>query len=234
MVVAFLFLFLLRGTGAVTLFSIVVSLTATVFSLFSKEKRSFRKQVFTTWLYTLNSIKYFIGIVPPEDIYQTVLNIQNQFGDNRLEPHITLRPPVTVIDETSWINTIEIVCSAFSPIQISLPATGNFGNRVLFIDVKSKTLASLHDSITEAIKPFEQAESKQQESRSFNPHLTLGRAWCGFTRQDFASMKILATEYLSKEPIAFEAGFVRVYHKPSSQGKYQTLVDIPLSSNPIT
>lgn len=37
-------------------------------------------------------MKYFIGIVPPEAVYHKLLDIQRQHGDNRLEPHITLRP----------------------------------------------------------------------------------------------------------------------------------------------
>lgn len=174
-------------------------------------------------------MKYFIGIVPPEDIYEAVLNIQKQFGDNRLEPHITVRPPVTVTNETAWINAIENVCSSFSPILASLPGTGNFGNRVLFIDVDSKPLATLHDAIIKAIKPFEHVDNNQEESRAFRPHLTLGRSWCGFTRQDFAVMKILADKYLSKEPVSFDAKSVRVYHKPSSKGRYEVLKDVPLS-----
>jgi hypothetical protein len=39
-------------------------------------------------------------------------------------------------------------------------------------------------------------------------------------------MKILADEYLSQEPKVFNATFVRLYYKPSSQGRYQTLQDV--------
>lgn len=171
-------------------------------------------------------MKYFIGIVPPDDIYQKVLSIQNQFGDNRLEPHITLRPPVTVTDEAAWIKAIETVCNSLPALEISLPKTGNFGNRVLFIDVRSQQLESLHKLLINAIKPFEQQENGPVENRAFNPHLTLGRLWCGFTKQDFAAMKILADEYLSQEPKVFNANFVRLYYKPASQGRYQTLQDV--------
>lgn len=174
-------------------------------------------------------MKYFIGVVPPQKIYKTVLAIQNQFGDNRLEPHITLRPPVTVTDESGWIKAIEDVCSSFPPLAVSLPRTGSFGNRVLFIDVRSKQLEELHQLLTKAIKTYEQDERNPMENRTFNPHLTLGRLWCGFTKQDFAAMKILAEEYLSLEPRVFTVDFVRLYHKPSSQGRYQTLLDVRLN-----
>jgi 2'-5' RNA ligase len=177
----------------------------------------------------MNTIKYFIGIVPPEEIYQKVLDIQKQFGDNRLEPHITLRPPVTPVDPTGWIHAVEAVCQGCSPFNVALPASGKFGNRVLFIDVRSSQLTDLHEGVTKAIKQFEPVDPGQQQNQSFTAHLTLGRSWCGFSPQDFAAMKKLADEYLAEEPVAFEVNFVRVYHKPSQQGRYQALLDIPLA-----
>lgn len=176
--------------------------------------------------------KYFIGIVPPDDIYQAVLHIQEQFGDNRLEPHITVRAPVNVANETAWLQAIENVCSSFSPVYIELPATGHFGNRVLFIAVKSERLGIMHDAMIQAIETFEQPDQNQQEHESFHPHLTLGRAWCGFTRQDFAAMKTMADEYLRNEPVAFVAKSVRIYHKPASEKRYEALKDVLLNANP--
>ena len=172
-------------------------------------------------------MKYFIGIVPPDNIADAIVSIQQPFGDNRLEPHITLRPPVTVIDDAAWLRIAERICASFPPIPISLTGTGNFGKGVLFIDVKSDTLVKLHRLIIEALKPFEQAETKQQ-NQSVNPHLTLGRLWCGFTQQHFIEMKKLAEEYLAKQPVSFNATFVRIYFKSSAQSRYTTLKDIPL------
>lgn len=172
-------------------------------------------------------MKYFIGIVPPAEISEVVVNIQQRFGDNRLEPHITLRPPVTVINEPEWLNMIEETCRSFSPIPVALTGTGHFGKGVLFIDVKSPDLAKLHYSILEVLMPFEPPETRQQK-KSFNPHLTLGRLWCGFTQQHFVEMKKLADKYLSAQPISFIATFVRIYYKPHGQSRYQTLRNIPL------
>ena len=175
-------------------------------------------------------MKHFIGIVPPPDIYQTVVDIQKPFGDNRLEPHITLRPPVIVTDQAGWIKAIEDVCYTFERIHISLPAAGNFGNRVLFIDVKSKGLNALHTALLKAVKPYEKIENQQEDDRPFNPHLTLGRSWCGFTRDDFAAMKILANDYLAKTPVSFNVETLRIYHKPKGHGPYETLKDVPLKA----
>ena len=174
-------------------------------------------------------MKYFIGVVPEDEIYNTVLNIQKKFGDNRLEPHITLRPPVTVTEQTQWIEAIEMACADFSPFQIQLPATGNFGKRVLFIDVISKELSELHYQLLKAIKPFEQPEVNGKENNVYHPHLTLGRSWCGFTKEDFAQMKILADDFLSGRPVLFIAQSIRIYHKPSGNKRYETLKDISLN-----
>ena len=174
-------------------------------------------------------MKYFIGVVPEDDIYNTVLNIQKKFGDNRLEPHITIRPPVTVSEQTQWIEAIETVCADFAPIQIQIPATGNFGKRVLFIDVLSKELSDLHYKLLKAIRPFEQPEVNEKENQLYHPHLTLGRSWYGFTKEDFAQMKILADNFLSVRPVSFIARSIRIYHKPSGNKRYETLKDISLN-----
>ncbi|WP_157580839.1 2'-5' RNA ligase family protein [Segetibacter koreensis] len=178
-------------------------------------------------------MKYFIGIVPPEDIYTTVVSIQKKFGDNRLEPHITLRAPVTVIEETKWIEAIEHICANFSPFEIKLPTTGNFGKRVLFIDVSSNGLKELYNALMPAIELFEQPEINKKENTNYHPHLTLGRSWCGFSKQDFIQMKELANEFLSQKKISFIAHSVRVYHKPSASGRYEAKKDIALSGTAV-
>jgi len=171
-------------------------------------------------------MKFFIGIVPPAEIYNTVAEIQKKFGDNRLEPHITLRPPVTVIEETGWLKEIEKVCAGFSPFNIHLPSTGFFDKRVLFIDVVSDDLSRLHYSIVEAIKRYEQPEGNNGHEKKYRPHLTLGRSWCGFSMQDFKEMKKLADDFLSLHSVSFSANTVRVYHKPSGAGRYAVREDV--------
>lgn len=177
-------------------------------------------------------MKFFIGIVPSEDIYTEVVRIQKRFGDNRLEPHITLRPPVTVLDEAKWLKAIEHECSKVLPITVELPSTGYFGKRVLFITVSSKRLNEFHDILIPSIKAFEHQEEKKQENHNFHPHLTLGRSWCGFTKHDFVKMKEMADEFLLKERVSFLTQSIRVYYKPSPGGKYEAKKDIALSDAP--
>lgn len=171
-------------------------------------------------------MKYFIGIIPPENIFNTILNIQQQFGDNRLEPHITLRSPVTPVDASNWLDSIKKVTASFAPFDIHLPATGYFGKRVLFIKVQSADLKQLYKQVVTAIKPFEPVV--KEDHYDYHPHLTLGRSWCGFTRHDFEKMQEMADQYLSVKPVSFNVDFLRVYQKPQGNKRYEKLVDLSL------
>lgn len=175
-------------------------------------------------------MRCFTGIVPTEEIYNTVSGIQNKYGDNRLEPHITITPPVTVKDPEQWLKAIEEVCKRFSPINVSLPTTGQFGNRTLFIDVSSPALADLFYALKPQLSPFETANNKDEDNRKYHPHLTMARSWCGFSRQAFTEMKSLANDYLSNEPKSFVAAALRVYYKPVPQGRFEPYKDIPFTT----
>jgi 2'-5' RNA ligase len=173
-------------------------------------------------------MNFFIGIVPPAVISEDIANIQNRFGNNRLEPHITLRPPVALKDEAKWIEVVEELCKTFPRFTLNLTGTGNFGKRVLFIELQSETLMKLEKQLVNAIAPYEQEAQKKEKRKDYHPHLTLGRSWCGFTKEDFSQMKILADEYIAKGMISFDVEFLRIYHKPKSNEGYKTLKDVQL------
>jgi 2'-5' RNA ligase len=176
-----------------------------------------------------NGMKFFAGIVPPEDIYHRLLQIQKQFGDNRLEPHITLRPPVSPLNDDAWMKTISEIAATIKPFTIHLTQTDYFGKRVLFVSVDSEELVKLHHLLIPALKIFEPKEANKG-SESFHPHLTLGRTWCGFTEDDFRNMQQLANTYLSAGNVSFEVKYIRIYHKPEHQGRYQLYKDLPLGT----
>ena len=173
-------------------------------------------------------MRVFTGIVPPEEIYNKIVDIQSGFGDNRLEPHVTITPPATVIDSEGWLKSIEAVCNSFAPFEVLLPATGQFGKRVLFIDIDSKGLQKIEGILKTTLTPFEKDNKEEEMNRKYNPHMTLGRKWCGFSKEDFVQMKILAEEFLKADTRSFTVSFIRAYHKPSPGGRYEKLQDFPL------
>ena len=176
-------------------------------------------------------MKYFIGIVPPKAIYQKLLDIQTQHGDNRLEPHITLCPPVSPLFEEDWLKVVEQQAATIRPFAVSLPGTGTFGKRVLFVQVESAGLLKLHAELIPKLKALEPLQQEKESLAHFHPHLTLGRAWCGFTADDFSSMSSMAESYLFEDDIRFEAEALRIYYKPDPHGRYQTYKDVPFWSN---
>lgn len=174
-------------------------------------------------------MKYFIGIVPPEEIYDKLIHIQQQYGDNRLEPHITLRPPVTPLDEKSWLALVVRIAGSTLPFEVRLPGTGTFGKRVMFVSVVSRDLEVLHQTLIPALKIYESNEG-ERDYDGFHPHMTLGRAWCGFTPEDFINMKQHVDSYLVGKGITFMVSQLRIYYKPDPHGRYQAYKDVPLGS----
>ena len=175
-------------------------------------------------------MKFFVGVVPPPFVYGHLQRIQTQFGDNRLEPHITIRPPVTPLQLEPWIQVTKSICATVKPFDIQLPGTGFFGDRVLFVSVHSPALVELYDVLMPALQPFE-PEDKSKVDGGFHPHLTLGRKWCGFTADDFTAMRQLADQYLQGNNISFEVTQLRIYHKPDNHGRFEAYKDVDLSKN---
>lgn len=165
----------------------------------------------------------FIGIVPPPNLSEAIRHIQLQYGDNRTEPHITLRPPMMIAENEKWLNAIREIASSFPPLTITLPCTGMFGTRVLFIEVEGSDLYKLEKALVPVIKPFEKDSSYTDQP--YHAHLTLGRLNVGFTTKALQDMRQLADDML-KEPVEFIAGFIRIYFKPSIAERYRMLEDI--------
>jgi 2'-5' RNA ligase len=174
-------------------------------------------------------MKYFLGVVPPDPIYSTLLQIQQAHGDNRLEPHITLRPPVNPKHPDQWLQAVASIAAGCKPFQLRLTGTGNFGTRVLFVSVYGDPLSSLYGLLIPALKPFE-PEQAVEHHRGYHPHLTLGRSWCGFSVEDFRQMKALADVFFAENNISFIVEKIRVYHKPDGHGRFQTFLDVPLGT----
>ncbi len=170
----------------------------------------------------------FIGIVPPPDVAAAISAIQQPFGDNRLEPHITIVPPIYVAEKADWLDALNRTCRHIEPFEVKLKGTGKFGKGVLFISLTAPRLAEVHEQLMLATAPFI-AGGKNEKDRAYHPHLTLGRLWCGFTAEGFRAMKELASDYIAKSGEPFRIDFLRVYEKQPQQ-RYQKLTDLPFGA----
>lgn len=169
-------------------------------------------------------MNFFIGIVPPPLLSQAIADIQRKYGDNRTEPHITLRPPVALLDEAGWMAAARTIVHSKPPFEIVLTGTGRFGKRVLFIEAVSEQLHQLEKLLRVALRPFEQPSPKK-ENQAFHAHLTLGRLNVGFSTRALDEMQKQAEDMLI-HPIPFRAEFARVYYKPVVNERYKVYEDV--------
>ncbi|TDH27400.1 2'-5' RNA ligase family protein [Segetibacter sp. 3557_3] len=171
-------------------------------------------------------MSFFVGIVPPPEVADSIKSIQEPFGDNRLEPHITIIPPLEVAEVTLWLKALVASCRQIAPFEVDLTGTGKFGKGVLYMSVAAPSLASVHQRLKQATVPF-RLPGKKEEPNTFHPHLTLGRLWCGFTLEGFAIMKELADKFIATGIGPFNINFVRVYEKKAHK-RYEKLTDLQL------
>ncbi len=130
-------------------------------------------------------MRTFIGIKLPEkvkdDIYEIISYLKGSRADvkwvEKENLHITLKF-IGEIEENTFNEIKEDLKSIwFTPFEIFLEGNGVFPNyyrpRVLWIGLRFKenTLESLFEKIEDKLLPL----GIEKESRSFNPHLTLGR-----------------------------------------------------------
>lgn len=173
-------------------------------------------------------MEYFIGVVPPAALYEQILWIQNQFGDNRAEPHITVKAQGGLTPDRGWMMEVEMVAKRFTPFPVKLTQTQSFGSEVLFLSVDSPQLVKLHFELIERVNPSPAVLAHYFEKDSFIPHLTLGQASHGYGCTDLVAMKQLADKLLERQPMEFKVQFLRIYCKSTATDRYQKVKDVEL------
>ncbi|MCA1063737.1 2'-5' RNA ligase family protein [Rossellomorea sp. AcN35-11] len=178
-------------------------------------------------------MKYFIGIVPPEEYKIKVVEFRDKWKNNSIsdvvEPHITLKAQGGLTTDEKWLSIVKEVCYKTKPFLISLAKPMFFGEEILYLSTSSKELQTLHEIIVREIDPPNELIEKYFELDNFVPHMTLGKTTYGLTKQELINMARLAVKELVPLP-AFEVSFVRVY-KESDPNRYIKYVDIPLNKN---
>lgn len=176
-------------------------------------------------------MKLFIGVVPPEEYREKVLSFQKQWPENklpaRIEPHITLKAPFDPPQSTLWLEEIRRVCERTRSLIVSLGEPSFFGERVVFLSVKSKGLYELHQ---EVIRVFTEATGygiSQSEGKTYTPHLTLGNTRHGLSTGQIKEMGELVPRTLAPYP-EFQVYNIRVYQKQDRYTPWTKMVDLPL------
>lgn len=176
-------------------------------------------------------MKYFIGIVPPEETTNRIIKFQRQWEENQLpdvvEPHITLKAQGGLTDDLDWIQKVEEVSMDISSFQLTWAEPKYFGNDILYFSMKpSEELHELHRRIVEVISPSPEDIKKYFELEDFVPHLTLGKTYWGISSDQLRDMSERAYQLLPSLK-AFDVECIRVYYEKESN-KYVTFQDIQL------
>ena len=128
--------------------------------------------------------RFFIALVPPDDIQQHITEIKLYFAEHynsrgalNSPPHITLQPPFHSLAED--VPKLEECLNQFAvnrrPIPITLSGFAAFAPRVIYVDVvKSPELLEIHSYLMSYRSANLGIVDRVSQSRPFVPHMTVG------------------------------------------------------------
>jgi 2'-5' RNA ligase len=172
----------------------------------------------------MNSNLYFIAIIPPQEIRESVAAIKQDFAERfksskalKVIPHITLKAPIKFPTEqhTELLRWFALT-PAVNSFQQTLKDFGCFANKrnpVIFIEpVMNESLKQLQKNVlNHFIKSFGKEQVAQNEYK-FNPHMTVA-----YRDLQFYQFKIAWGEYQTRK---FEVTFeVTSFHLLQHDGK---------------
>ncbi|MEH2233596.1 MAG: 2'-5' RNA ligase family protein [Nostoc sp.] len=138
-------------------------------------------------------IRFFIALLPPQDIQDYANEIKQYFADRyassgalKSPPHITLQPPFEWADAN--LPRLEASLKEFASEQqqvaITLKGFNAFAPRVIYINVvRSQKLLTLQADLMAYTESNLQIVDKVSKTRPFAPHLTV--AFRDLTKQNF-------------------------------------------------
>ena len=148
---------------------------------------------------------FFIAILPPLEIQDTVTAIKEHFAqvyDSKAAlkspPHITLQPPFNW--EPANLDQLQETLEEFSTAQTIFPVTLNgfaaFPPRVIYVDVeRTQPLQAIQKELMQTLESKLNISHKAAKNRPFAPHMTVGfkdlsktnfaKAWAEFADKKF-------------------------------------------------
>jgi 2'-5' RNA ligase len=137
--------------------------------------------------------RFFIGLLPPQDIQDYANDIKDYFAQNynsrhalKSPPHITLQPPFEwQLDKLPILEqTLRTFTENQTPVRIILKGFGAFVPRVIYINViKTPELMSLQSYLMAYLEESLGIVDPVSRSRLFAPHMTV--AFKDLTRKNF-------------------------------------------------
>ncbi|MEH2446753.1 MAG: 2'-5' RNA ligase family protein [Nostoc sp.] len=137
--------------------------------------------------------RFFVALLPPQDIQDYANQIKQYFADRyassgalKSPPHITLQPPF----EWAYANlplleaSLEEFASGQQPVAITLTGFDAFAPHVIYINVvRSQELLTLEADLMAYTESNLEIVDKVSKTRPFAPHMTV--AFRDLTKQNF-------------------------------------------------
>lgn len=177
--------------------------------------------------------KYFLALVPPEEILEKAKSIKEEIREQynvkyalKSPAHITLKMPFSYNEakEDVLSEQLNLFASRFKPFKVDLGKVNTFGKRVIFLGVEASGPLLLLQS---ALKTFCKKELNlidELSDRNYHPHLTLAFKDLKATKfedvLDLAKSRAFDAEFMAK-------GF---YLLKRADGKWKIHREIPFSS----
>lgn len=165
-------------------------------------------------------MRYFIGVPIPKQYKNKIEMLRAEFRYFTTEPHVTLVPPPALPDDDSFIKQIIVICKSTHKFSVKLNELGQFGNRVLFINVDSPELINLYETIYQQLDLV-------KEKRNFVPHLTVAKQRVG-RPIDIELIKKRAEQKLPAYP-EFVLNSIVIYKQPKEKSVYLPFMEVPFS-----
>lgn len=152
--------------------------------------------------------RFFIALVPPQDIQDYTLKIQQSFAETyqsrkalNSPPHITLQAPFEwVLDNVAVLEqSIRMFASTKTPVPITLKGFGAFAPRVIYINVlRTPELLTMQSDLLEHMQTSCGIVDPVSKTRPFSPHITV--AYRDLTKPNFRA----AWPEFHNRPLEFE------------------------------
>lgn len=168
--------------------------------------------------------EYLLVLNPPEDLWQKIMKIKNEFADKykneiarHTKPHISLINWVSLeLMEERMIQRLQVISMGITPFKVELKDYGSFPSHTIFINVVSKVPVQ---SLVKEIKQAQRLMTLNRENKPHfieTPHLSICRklkpwqyeeGWLEFSHRQFTGRFIADSMLLLKKPVGQKGKF---------------------------
>jgi 2'-5' RNA ligase len=131
--------------------------------------------------YNKNEALYFIALVPENPVQDEIMRFKNTAKINfrsskslNSPTHITIIPPFSISgnNQQKLENDLEKAVTNQSSLAINLNGFGHFGNRVIYVNIKTdEKITDLYSKVFKIFQPY--FDDKNMRNDKFHPHITV-------------------------------------------------------------